>query len=199
MEIRIKQGEKFRFVTDDSDGEFEVHYNTEEHPDSFVIKEVAGLPGNKIGAANAILYQEDFGCHITLGDEEECLVGETIHDALYSNPNPLAFEKASEKDKDTTHVVDLSNNLAVSRFDEQLLHHCNMTGDDDAYAVLSASLKDIRAANNYVSIVQQDFPDQQSAIDHAINNRKAQIDKFWNVVDLQCVDAKEVAEMPYSI
>ena len=43
------------------DGEFQVHFDTKEHPKSLLIKETAGLPGSILGSAEAILYHEYFG------------------------------------------------------------------------------------------------------------------------------------------
>lgn len=64
--IMVGYGEivKIGFLNEDgieTDGGFEVHYNSKEHPDSLLIKESEGLSGSVKGKANEILYQEDFG------------------------------------------------------------------------------------------------------------------------------------------
>lgn len=40
------------------DGQFEIHFNTKEHPGQLLIKETADLPGSDVGAAGAVLYRE---------------------------------------------------------------------------------------------------------------------------------------------
>jgi hypothetical protein len=64
MRVVLKQGESLIVCIDDSDGEFEIHYNTPEHPDSLIVKETAGLPGSLKGEAFEILYDEKFGLGI---------------------------------------------------------------------------------------------------------------------------------------
>lgn len=49
------------FTSSIDDGEFEIHYDSPEHPGCLIIKETAGLPGNQLGKANSILYSEFFG------------------------------------------------------------------------------------------------------------------------------------------
>lgn len=61
VEITLFQGQAIRILLADSDGEFEVHYGTTQHPEALVIKETAGLPGSHIGEAFGILYREEFG------------------------------------------------------------------------------------------------------------------------------------------
>ena len=58
--IVLAPGEKLTIQLAESDGEFEVHFDTSEHPRQVVIKETAGLPGSEIGDAMAVLYCEDF-------------------------------------------------------------------------------------------------------------------------------------------
>lgn len=66
MKIMIAPGETLTIGLLDengheSDGEFQVHFDTVTHPQSLVIKETAGLPGSVLGEACAILYHEYFG------------------------------------------------------------------------------------------------------------------------------------------
>lgn len=42
------------------DGEFQIHYDTTDHPNRIVVKESAGLPGSVKGGASEILYEEHF-------------------------------------------------------------------------------------------------------------------------------------------
>jgi hypothetical protein len=59
--ITLKPGDKIQLQFSDVDGKFEVHYSTDEHADSLVIKETHGLSGNVCGDAYAILYEENLG------------------------------------------------------------------------------------------------------------------------------------------
>lgn len=60
MKIVLSPGDKLEIGLADTDGAFEVHYDTAEHPKSFLIKETDFLSGNVIGKAGSVLYQEDF-------------------------------------------------------------------------------------------------------------------------------------------
>ena len=60
MIIELQQGDVLTIQIHDSDGEFEIHYNSERHPDSLLIKETGGMSGNIIGEANEIIYYENF-------------------------------------------------------------------------------------------------------------------------------------------
>jgi hypothetical protein len=65
--VPIKKSLTVRFGSSDSngvvfdDGEFQIHYDTEQHPNQIVVKETAGLPGSIKGQANELLYVEQFG------------------------------------------------------------------------------------------------------------------------------------------
>lgn len=58
--IVIAPGDKLTIQLANCDGEFEVHFDTQEHPQQVVVKETAGLPGSEVGVALAVLYCEDF-------------------------------------------------------------------------------------------------------------------------------------------
>lgn len=65
IQVSIGCSEALRVHFHDSDGhpedgEFEIHYNTKEHPSSIIVRETAGLPGSVAGLGNEILYQETF-------------------------------------------------------------------------------------------------------------------------------------------
>lgn len=65
MKIMIAPGETLTIGLLDengyeADGEFQVHFDTKEHPNSLIIKETAGLPGSVLGEACSILYHEHF-------------------------------------------------------------------------------------------------------------------------------------------
>lgn len=74
MKVMIAPGETLTigFLDENGhemDGEFQVHFDTEEHPSSLIIKETAGLPGSVLGEACAILYHEHFG--VSHHDDED--------------------------------------------------------------------------------------------------------------------------------
>jgi len=65
MIILIQPGQKLivGFADADNrlvDGEFEVHFDTKEHPRRILVKETAGLPGSVLGKAKQVLYEEKF-------------------------------------------------------------------------------------------------------------------------------------------
>ena len=61
MIITLAPGDSLQVQFKDTDGEFQVHFDTKEHPQSIIVKETGGMPGNIIGKAQTTLYQEDFG------------------------------------------------------------------------------------------------------------------------------------------
>lgn len=58
--ITLAPNEKLTIQFAECDGEFEVHFDTAEHPKQIAIKETAGLPGSEIGGALEVLYRENF-------------------------------------------------------------------------------------------------------------------------------------------
>lgn len=64
MEIRLAPGDKLTVLlgtdSDQVDGEFEIHFDTEKYPNQLVIAETAGLPGNVKGEASSVLYCESW-------------------------------------------------------------------------------------------------------------------------------------------
>lgn len=60
IEISLAPGDGIKVTLQGTDGEFQIHYDTPRYQRQLLIKECAGLPGNVCGAANAILYHEDF-------------------------------------------------------------------------------------------------------------------------------------------
>lgn len=65
MIINLQPGDKLIIGFADEngmpeDGQFEVHFDTKEYPESVAVKESGGLDANIVGKANAILYHEDF-------------------------------------------------------------------------------------------------------------------------------------------
>ncbi len=78
--IIVEAGSSIRIELDGADGAFEIHFDSKQHPKQLIVKEVDGLPGNVVGAALGILYQENFaftpldpesGGFDTLKDERE--------------------------------------------------------------------------------------------------------------------------------
>lgn len=64
--ITIKAGTAVRIELDDTDGAFEIHYDTSEHRGQLVVKEADGLPDSydRVG----ILYCEEFGTAVSKGE-----------------------------------------------------------------------------------------------------------------------------------
>lgn len=60
MIVTLEPGDFVKIQFKDTDGEFQVHFDTEEHNCSIVVKETGGMPGNIIGDARTILHHEDF-------------------------------------------------------------------------------------------------------------------------------------------
>ena len=60
--IVLSPGDVLKVQFDESDGAFEVHFDTTEHPNSVVVKEICG------GVSGATLYHEEFSCE---GFDEE--------------------------------------------------------------------------------------------------------------------------------
>jgi len=75
MIVKVGIGEKVKVQFTDSDGEFEIHFDSPEYPKSIIVKESAGLPGSKIGNANEIIYHETFG---SFEEKERIVAGRII-------------------------------------------------------------------------------------------------------------------------
>ncbi len=60
MIITLNPGEKLIVEFHESDGQFEIHFDSEEHKDAIVVKETAYLPGNVCGIGGETLYCEKF-------------------------------------------------------------------------------------------------------------------------------------------
>lgn len=71
MYVTLKPGESLNVQFHETDGEFEVHFDTPQYPQALVVKETAGLPGSVKGGAEEILYHEAFGRGIPAGLAEE--------------------------------------------------------------------------------------------------------------------------------
>jgi hypothetical protein len=66
LEIVLRSHQAIKITFHETDGEFQIHYDTKEHPGSLVVKETSGCEGSVKGDASAILYQDDF-----ISEEEE--------------------------------------------------------------------------------------------------------------------------------
>lgn len=85
-QITLAPGESLSVVFKDTDGEFEIHFDTPEYKEQIVVKEIAGLSGSEVGEANAILYHEIF---LFSDEEEESDLDEaSIKQALSYNDDP---------------------------------------------------------------------------------------------------------------
>jgi hypothetical protein len=58
MNITLKPGEHIAVQFDQTDGEFQIHFDTAEHPNQIVVKETGGISATTIGAALSVLYQD---------------------------------------------------------------------------------------------------------------------------------------------
>lgn len=65
--ITLMPGEKVVIQFHESDGEFEIHFDTAGHPDAIVVKETGGFEGSVKGAALEIMHHEQFDT----GDPED--------------------------------------------------------------------------------------------------------------------------------
>lgn len=88
MKVMLQPGDKLSVEFADTDGEFEIHYDTKEHDKSIVVKETGGLPGSITGDANAVLYEEHFGDQDP-GDVMEHLTGTDDDDDDDDDDEPL--------------------------------------------------------------------------------------------------------------
>lgn len=61
MIVTLNPGESLTVQFHESDGEFEIHFDTKAHPNALVVKETAGLAGSVKGAALEIMHHEEFG------------------------------------------------------------------------------------------------------------------------------------------
>jgi hypothetical protein len=78
--ITLNSGESISVALADTDGEFQIHYDTAEYPKQLVVKECAGLPGSVKGGANEVMYHEDWRSFKPPVDEaEEQLVDAQHH------------------------------------------------------------------------------------------------------------------------
>lgn len=72
--VVVAVGQALRIQFEGTDGEFEIHFDSLQYPNSLVVKETAGISGTDIGEADEILYQERFGVP-TDDDAEAALDG----------------------------------------------------------------------------------------------------------------------------
>lgn len=112
--ILLKSGDYVAVGFADSDGGFEVHFDTANHPNAIILKETAGLPGNVKGGANEILYHEQF---ISLqetdlpADMYALDIGKfnllnSIRDRLADESKPLSGDERRDLAHQLTLVVD---------------------------------------------------------------------------------------------
>lgn len=57
--IVLSHGESVSVQFEGTDGSFELHFDTTDHPNQIVVKETACLYGNVVGEGNSVLYQDD--------------------------------------------------------------------------------------------------------------------------------------------
>lgn len=60
MIITLNINDKLVVRFADTDGEFEIHFDSQKYPKQIIVAETAGLPGNVVGAAESILYHGDW-------------------------------------------------------------------------------------------------------------------------------------------
>lgn len=85
--ITVPERGAVRITFAESDGAFEVHFNTTEHWNQIFVKETDGMPGSLKGRANELLYIEDFGYVNADGrikDFNECYTPEQLWEAVYA-------------------------------------------------------------------------------------------------------------------
>jgi hypothetical protein len=72
MNITLYPGESVQVDFSETDGQFEVHFSSKEHPNAIVVKETANITPTKIGAGDAVLYHDEF----LRGDPEDMEVSD---------------------------------------------------------------------------------------------------------------------------
>lgn len=60
MIITLNPKDKLVVRFEGTDGEFEIHFDSSELPQQLVVRETAGLSGNRAGVANSTLYHDDW-------------------------------------------------------------------------------------------------------------------------------------------
>ena len=80
--ITIKAGTAIRIELEDTDGSFEIHYDTSAHPGQLVVKEAEGLPDSY--ARTGILYCEEYATEA----------------ARYKNSQPVEISSGIDDDED---------------------------------------------------------------------------------------------------
>jgi hypothetical protein len=60
VNIVLNPGEAVSVSFAETDGSFEIHFDTKEHPNAVVVKETGGMPGNVCGKAFEIMHHEQF-------------------------------------------------------------------------------------------------------------------------------------------
>ncbi len=69
MIVTLNPGDVLQVQFAETDGAFEIHFDSQQHPNAIIVKETDGLRGNILGEAATILYEERFGLPLaeTLG------------------------------------------------------------------------------------------------------------------------------------
>jgi hypothetical protein len=82
MIITLNTSDKLVVHFAEVNGEFEIHFDTSEYPKQLVVRETAGFPGNRVGAASSLLYHEDWRSPVILLDKEaEVSIADNAHNA----------------------------------------------------------------------------------------------------------------------
>ena len=60
MKAVLKPGDVLTIEFEGTDGQFQIHFDSQTHPKQIIVMETAGLPGSVLGEALGVFYVEDF-------------------------------------------------------------------------------------------------------------------------------------------
>lgn len=101
MQVTLYPGESVQIEFANTDGQFEIHFDTSEHPNAIIVKETANLTPNRVGAGDAILYHDEF------------MVNE---DEVSDDESEIASDEDDAEETPTGFFMDASGNVHCTAF-----------------------------------------------------------------------------------
>lgn len=143
--ITLTPGYMLRVQFEHTDGEFQIHFDHKDYPQQLIVRETAGLPGSRIGEANAVLYCEDWRDTVASDRDEvpaattsECVDGDRASVGFFMDSDNkihcTALVNCYIRTKGTDVVV-----VTLSKYDDE-------TGEYTFYPTIEA-LKEVLAEN----------------------------------------------------